>query len=229
MKNIYYQIIIICPVNSIFEFLAMENIDVIAGHYKNMSDAKLAALANEPRELRMEVLPVLQLELINRGLTDQAMAISHYLIQTKVVPDFGSYSMDELKKLVSERIDSGESVESIKIDLKDHGINLFDILSQDENLREQSLNYLTELKSQGLSEEEIDEKMEETLSIEKNEIEMLKSNLRLRGKRNLAIGFTCLAFVLLIFVSGLSLTIGGVLLAGIAVWQIYKGFEQTRK
>ncbi len=111
----------------------------VAKNYESMSDLKLLELVKNPKELRLEVLPLLQKELINRGKSDEALSISNYLIQTKIEPNFGTYSKQELTEIISERIDRGESIESIKIDLKDNGIDMFELLSVDDKLKNSSI------------------------------------------------------------------------------------------
>ncbi len=85
------------------------------------------------------------------------------------------------------------------------------------------------MKSQGLSEEEIDEQLQETLAMDKKEIELLKADLNSRGKMNLAIGFAIIGLIITIFFIGAKLSFGAVIPFGIGVWRIIIGSGQVRK
>ena len=198
-----------------------------------MSDEYLINLSSKPPDLRLDVLPILQKELLVRSLNKEALSITEFLVKVKEKPRFKDMTELELKQLIAQRIESGESIESIKIDLKDDGINIFDIINEDAKLQDKAIDYLTQLKDQGYQEHEIDEKLKETLSIEKEDTEQLKLELKKRGKQNLIIGYSIAVLAALMMFLSLSMggnvTIGSVILIAIGIWRIYKGSEQLKK
>jgi hypothetical protein len=109
---------------------------------------------------------------------------------------------------------------------------MLDIMNDDQELKNQSLDYLTSLKTEGLSEEQIDEKMKNTFSITENETEILKQQLKLKGKQNLIIGYSMLFIIGLLGLSSLSMGgsvgFGFLIIMGTGVWLVALGYKQRK-
>ncbi len=210
----------------------MDNLKSIQENYKKMDIDKLIQLSMQPHDLRLEVVPILQEELLSRGLKEEAMALTEFLIGTKEETRFQDMSTAELKQLITDRLESGEPIESIKLDLKDDGINIFDVINDDTKLKDEAFDYIVDLKQKGIEDSEIDKKLKENLSIDKEDSEMLKIQLKQNGKQNLTLGYAISIIALLLMTMSLSLggnvTIGGGLLLAIGIWRIFRGYEQTK-
>ena len=211
----------------------MDPLIEIEKNYKTKSDGELKKLVNKPFELRLDVIPVLQKELLNRGLQDEAMALTQFLLKSKKEGRaLNELSKRELLDHVNERIESGEPLDNIKDDLRLHGIDVFEVFN-DEGYEEKAMDYITDLKLQGLKTEEIDQKLQETLSIDKQESALLRAQLRKRGNQNLVVGYTMVIIALILIVLsagyGGSVTVGGVLIICFGVWRIVAGYEQIKK
>ena len=96
------------------DFSTTENI------YKNLSTEKLLSLAKELNSLKPEVIPFLKKELLARGKEYEVKAIE-ISMQNRV--DFDNLTLNEIQELVAERLSKGESIENIKHELKDNGID----------------------------------------------------------------------------------------------------------
>jgi hypothetical protein len=211
----------------------MNDLRNIEENYTRMSIEELRRLTTKPHELRLEVIPILQQELLNRGQNKDAMSLTDFLVKSKAKPRFSEMSIIELKQLIGDRLDSGESIESIKIDLKDDGIDIFDIINDDNKLKEKAFDYITHLKQQGLKEKEIDEKLKETFSIGEEDSETLKIQLKKKGNQNLILGYSISIIALLLIVISLSVgrsvTVAGVVILAISIGRVIKGHEQLKK
>ncbi len=211
----------------------MNNLERFNEIYNKMTPEELTGLTLRPQDLRLEVIPILQQELINRRLNKEAMSLTNFLVSTKEKSRFNDLSVDELKQLVKERLESGESIESIKIDLNDDGINVYNLITDEVKLKEKALDYIMHLKEEGLDENEIDTKLQDTLSIGKEDSEMLKVQLRKNGKYNLIFGYSITAILLLVMMVSLSvggsISIGTIIVLALGVWRIYRGYEQLKK
>lgn len=211
----------------------MNDLRNIEENYKRMADEELKHLTRTPQDLRLEVIPILQQELLNRGQNKEAMSLTDFLVKTKEKPRFSDLTVVELKQLINDRLESGESIESIKLDLKDDGVNIFDVINDDNKLKEKAFDYIAHLKQQGLEEKEIDEKLKETFSIEKEDSEMLKIQLKKSGQQNLVFGYSLTIIALLLIIISLSLggsvTIGGIIVLTLGIWRIFKGYEQIKE
>lgn len=211
----------------------MESIDSIVENYKRLSTGELIAIAAEPWDLRKEIIPHLQSELLARDRKAEALMLSEYLVQnTTIKKPYQLYSKEELGEHIKERLESGELLESIKIDLKENGVDMFALLESEQVLDNKKLNYLTSLKNDLLEEKEIDEKMKTSFGLTETETDQLKRQLKSKGTQNIVIGSTLVIVMTLLlmaaFENGGRIGLGAVLLIGIGVWRISLGVKQRR-
>ena len=210
----------------------MSDLKDIQENYKKMSIEKLIDLTIKPEGLRLEIIPILQQELISRGKTEAAMSLSEFLVRPKEKSRFRKLSEVDLKKLIKERLDSGESIESIKIDLKDDGVDFFNFINNDDKLKDQAFDFITDLKKNGVGDKEINQKLNETFSLEKQEAEILKVQLRKRGRQKINSGYFLLIIGLILIVGSLSINgginIAGIVFIGSAIWKISLGHDEKK-
>ena len=215
----------------------MSNLNDIEAYYQGVSNEKLLQIAQRPQDLRLDAIPLLQKELLGRGMNAEALLITDFLVGVKKDeperPNYAEMSLYEMQEHVKERIQEGESIESIKLDLRENGVDIFAILNENDNLKESAFEYMTYLKKEGFEEEEIAEKLEENLSIDKRDREMLKVQIKNSGKQNLTIGYTLAilgsVFILLTLSSTGGFPISAVILIVLGVWRIYVGYERLRE
>lgn len=215
----------------------MSNLNDIEAYYQGVSNEKLLQIAQRPQDLRLDAIPLLQKELLGRGMNAEALLITDFLVGVKKDeperPNYAEMSLYEMQEHVKERIQEGESIESIKLDLRENGVDIFAILNENDNLKESAFEYMTYLKKEGFEEEEIAEKLEENLAIDKRDSEMLKVQIKNSGKQNLTIGYTLAilgsVFILLTLNSTGGFPISAVILIVLGVWRIYVGYERLRE
>ncbi|HEY6902396.1 MAG TPA: hypothetical protein VI233_17185 [Puia sp.] len=208
----------------------MDTLDLVKESYQRLSTDELIRIARTPQTLELEAIPLLQKELITRNCPDEALSLTDFLLHSPVKLSF--MSIEELQKLVFDRLESGESIESIKIDLKENGIDILDIINAESKERERAFDYMLSLKEQGLHEIEVKEKIQETFSIDENASEVLHAQFRSRGWQNLVVGSVFVGIVgiaLLLCINGhFSLGVGAAIVAAAGVWRITKGRRQLR-
>ncbi|HQB78899.1 MAG TPA: hypothetical protein PLJ52_11220 [Tenuifilaceae bacterium] len=215
----------------------MSNLNDIEAYYQGVSKEKLLQIAQRPQDLRLDAIPLLQKELLGRGMNAEALLITDFLVGVKKDeperPNYAEMSLYEMQEHVKERIQEGESIESIKLDLRENGVDIFAILNENDNLKESAFEYMTYLKKEGFEEEEIAEKLEENLAIDKRDSEMLKVQIKNSGKQNLTIGYTLAilgsVFILLTLSSTGGFPISAVILIVLGVWRIYVGYERLKE
>ena len=215
----------------------MSNLNDIEAYYQGVSNEKLLQIAQRPQDLRLDAIPLLQKELLGRGMNAEALLITDFLVGLKKDeperPNYAEMSLYEMQEHVKERIQEGESIESIKLDLRENGVDIFAILNENDNLKESAFEYMTYLKKEGFEEEEIAEKLEENLAIDKRDSEMLKVQIKNSGKQNLTIGYTLAilgsVFILLTLSSTGGFPISAVILIVLGVWRIYVGYERLKE
>ncbi|KAF5071301.1 hypothetical protein DSECCO2_213650 [anaerobic digester metagenome] len=215
----------------------MSNLNDIEAYYQGVSKEKLLQIAQRPQDLRLDAIPLLQKELLGRGMNAEALLITDFLVGVKKDEperlNYAEMSLYEMQEHVKERIQEGESIESIKLDLRENGVDIFAILNENDNLKESAFEYMTYLKKEGFEEEEIAEKLEENLAIDKRDSEMLKVQIKNSGKQNLTIGYTLAilgsVFILLTLSSTGGFPISAVILIVLGVWRIYVGYERLKE
>ena len=212
----------------------MVNLELILEHYKKLSTPELIKLSKKPDTLEPTIIPHLQMELINRGEKEEALLMSEFLINKhKPVEEVRpKLSQSELLESIKIRVESGENIESIKMDLKHQGLDLFNKLDGEVKLKNMSVEYLESLKNDNLEDDVIDEKMQAAFGISAVENDILKRELRRKGKQNLVIGYSIIFLSILVvglsFVAGGGVGIGGIVLFASGIWQIVRGHEMRK-
>ena len=211
----------------------MDDLDNIRNFYEKLADQKLLELSANPGELRLDVIPVLQKELLKRGRNEEALELTDYLVGKKSRLKYSEMSEKELKTHITEQLNSGVPIENIQIDLREAGINVYDLVEYESKMEEKAFNFITGLREQGLKESEIDEKLNIKLGIGKEESEYLKISLRKSGKRNVVFGYSILVIgvllILLSFSLGGKVGIGAIVALAAGIWQIYHGKKQLQE
>lgn len=211
----------------------MSDLARIEENYKRKSIEDLVELTLNPQELRLEVIPVLQQELLNRGQHKEALSLTEFLVNSKGKHSLKNSSNEEVYRLVNERLDAGESIESIQMHLKDEGVDMLERISVEGGGKKDALEHLRHLKQQGLANQEIYTRLKLSLSLEKEEVDLLNSQLKNSGTRNQVFGYTMIVIAfLLIFVSlslGGNVTIGAIGILCVGVWRVYEGSEQLKE
>lgn len=208
----------------------MHNLDLVIEQYKRLRTEELVHIASDPAALDLAVIPHLQAELLNRDKKEEALQLSSFLVSRPEPAK--EISKEELADSIKDRIDAGEPLESIKLDLEDRGIDFFAIMNNEAQLKDKTFEYLTSLKEEGLDDAEIDAKLKKTFGMDETEADILKRELRSRGKQNLVIGYSIVIIVgtlsLLTLGAGIGITIGAILIIAIGIWRIVEGYRQRK-
>jgi hypothetical protein len=142
--------------------------------YKRLHIDELLKLAAAPGDLREDVIPLLQQELVARGRTSEAESLGQSLayaqnpsIQTdgdeQPLPQYYETTDVWLQK-TKTRFENGLPLEHIYAEAKDRGKDAIALLKKEEWYVEASLANINELREHGLSDEEIDQKLNGSFS-----------------------------------------------------------------
>jgi hypothetical protein len=208
----------------------MEKPDSIINHYKQLSTEELLSIAQKPDEIAPEIISILQNELINR---DEFEVVYNLRSQAPTVEKpLSELTETEIAEVVRERVNLGESIESIQMDFKSQGVDIFNFMNQEAESLEEKYKYIVSLRKEGLDEEEITQRVQDEFDIDENENEVLKIELKQKGTRNIKIGYT------LIFVSIILALLFTILIPLPLLWPILlfvsglglisKGYQQVK-
>jgi len=200
--------------------------------YHEMSDEDIILIAYQPEGTKLEMIPIIQKELLRRGKQEEAIMLSDYLIAANQKVNLARLSDEELRQHINERLEQGESLDVIRLDMKESGINIFDIIASENKDCDKAFDYISELKQQGLEEDEVDDKIKERFDLDQDEIEDLKMQRMRSGRQSLILGYSIVGImgllVLILLSMGGSISIGAILIIAIGVWRIYAGYEKMK-
>jgi hypothetical protein len=195
-----------------------------------VSTEELLSIAQKPDEIAPEIISILQNELINRDEFEVAYNLRSQA--PTVEKPLSELTETEIAEVVRERVNLGESIESIQMDFKSQGVDIFNFMNQEAESLEEKYKYIVSLRKEGLDEEEITQRVQDEFDIDENENEVLKIELKQKGTRNIKIGYT------LIFVSIILALLFTILMPLPLLWPILlfvsglglisKGYQQVK-
>ena len=171
----------------------MLDLEIIKEKYHEMSTDDLVRLSKKSKDLREDVIPILKAELIKRGKRDNAADLENFKEDHSEL-QYQNMSLNELRQMTQERINAGEAMDSIKIDLRLNGVDIFEVLKEEITLQDEVYDSITKLKGTGASQDDVDKHLEESYNIEKSDASKIKTDLKIKGKRNQKWGFILIIF-----------------------------------
>jgi hypothetical protein len=204
----------------------MENLDLIISNLQLLPTAELLLLAQQPETIQAAVIPHIQAELRKRGKEQAAIELAEY--DANKAKPLAQLSEDELKEHVQQRIASGEPIESIRIDLQDNGIDLFDIAFEKIEAEAEKIDFINNLKEFGKDEQAIDKQLQITYGITEDETDKLKERRKSKGMWNLFIGYPLAGLALMLAIASITtghLFVKSFALFSVGVWRIIEGHK----
>ena len=181
----------------------MKNLDSIINHYKQLSTDELLKIAQKPEEIASDTISILQNELINRDEFEVAYNLKSNTPTLET--NLSELTEVEISEIIRERVSLGESIENIRIDLKSKGVNILNFMNQEVESLEEKYKYIVSLREQGLDEEEITQRVQREFDINDVENESIKIELRLKGSRNIKIGYILIVVSIILLLTTIAL------------------------
>src|SRR3989344_4715653 len=155
----------------------------------------------------------------------EALTLELLVQQNEAKPE----TPEQIDVYIQKRLDSGDPIENIRIDLKEKGVTSFGILEQNEVKQEAIIDYVSTLKEQGATNTEIKEKLATNLDIKPEELEVLQAKMYKKGTVNLVIGYSIVILLgglgLVSLMVGRGMSISSILLIGVGLWRIIEGYK----
>jgi hypothetical protein len=170
--------------------------------YKGLRDHELVDLSKNPAELREDVIPILQQELISRGYTTEAQSITDWQNAVAADPQFGltdeqvQVNSSDWVKEARKRVIQDETLETILNEAHQHGNDTLEMLKSQDWFQEQLFDHVKELRKQGNEDYDIDQHLQEHHTSFAEAISY-RGKLRRRAGWLLVPAFTSLAIGLL--------------------------------
>lgn len=136
--------------------------------YKNLPDGKLIQLYKEKSTLNPLAVTVLTEELEQRHLLET-------LNTSEPEKELYQFKDNELEEFVKARLADGESIESIRLDLLDHGVDIKKDLKVNLVLEQEIMDAHLNQSLEGKSKSEVYEDLKSKYNIDDKEIERIKA------------------------------------------------------
>lgn len=200
--------------------------------YREMSDEDIILIAYQPEGIKLEEIPIIQKELLHRKKEEEAIMLSEYLIAANQKKNLARLSNEELRVYINQKVEQGESIDAVSLDLKENGINIFDIIEAENNQRDEAFDFITDLKQKGYEEYEVDSKIKEKYSLQQDEVEDLHVQRNKSGRMNMVFGVVIVVVALILLPGAIEYSnrrfAGAICLVAFGAWQIYYGYQKTR-
>jgi hypothetical protein len=162
-------------------------------NYKNHPEPTLKRIAGEYSKLTPEAQEALRDVLRERKLES---LISEVAIQEEKKNSLAHLSADEVRVLINSRLEQGENLEIIKMDLRQRGVNIYKMSLEESRSEENIDRRFMELQAEGKTKEQIDRKLKEEFRLSDEQATKVPERMRSNGSGMLGAGL----LMLIIFV-----------------------------
>lgn len=190
----------------------MLDIQTIKNYYSTASTIELIELAKKPTELREEIIPFLKAELEKRNEVEEVRKINKLLDNIdaeKSVVDLTFWNKEDILLEIKQRLDAGEMVETIRIDLLDRGIDITRLYTSHKQLNESITEFITKLRMKDVDYLEIKDILVTEKGLTESDAGISIIETQEQGKRNhqkgiifMTIGIALLVASALILLNG---------------------------
>ena len=167
----------------------------IKKYYEGLEDFQFKNILTNAKGLKSEMFPILKAELEKRNLKEELIMFDAFLTQLEVKEEYSKLSLEEVRKLVDERLDRGESIESVKTDLSNNDVDIDELLENDREKKRIVHNTILTMKEYEFSDKRFKEVLNDKFDLKEEDLSEVNRDLKRKGWMNLMFG------ILLILVS----------------------------
>lgn len=172
------------------------NLEKIKQNYSQMETYQLVKLIDELDTLREDVIPILKEELENRKEHEYVGQIENKLAVKEEEENLRFEDRVDIDAYVSERLATGEAIESIIDDLKSKGVDLVS-RTLDLTLKQESrIDEMMELAPSTGS----DDYFKEKYAMNDDEVKILRDKIKLKSKNNIRLGLFLIIVPIALFI-----------------------------
>jgi hypothetical protein len=156
----------------------MHTRDFYYGNYKDHPESVLKRIAGDYSKLTPEAQEALRDVLRERNMEELLTSLE---TKAEKKNSLAHLSADEVRLLINQRLEQGESAEKIKVDLRDRGVNIFDMSMLESRSEENIDRRFMELRKEGKSKIEIEAKLKEEFNISNEQAKKIPERMRATG------------------------------------------------
>ncbi|WP_299709476.1 DUF308 domain-containing protein [uncultured Tenacibaculum sp.] len=204
------------------------DLEAIKSNYAQMDNYELIKLVDEIEKLREEVIPVLKTELTKRNESLAVEKIDAFLNRDKNEKEVNLEELVDIEEYVSQRLASGELMESIVDDLKNRGVDLVSRTLERSLQQESYIDGLLENSSNTFTKEHLKRKY----AMNDDEIKIIQQKVKLKSQNNITVGILLIiigvAFLLLGELSSIKHIIFLVAIIVSGIFSLVSGLEKRK-
>lgn len=156
----------------------MHTRDFYYGNYKNHPEPVLKRIVGDYSKLTPEAQEALRDVLRERNMEELLTSLESKAVNKN---SLAHLSADEVRVLINQRLEQGESAEKIKADLRDKGVNIFHMSMLESRSEENIERRFMELQKEGRTKMEIEAKLKEEFNISKEQATKIPDRMRATG------------------------------------------------
>lgn len=158
-------------------------------NYKNHPEPVLKRIAGDYAKLTSEAQEALRDVLRERKLEN---LIAEVEVQEQKKNSLAHLSADEVRILINKRLEQGENLEIIKMDLRSQGVNIYKMSLEESRSEENIDRRFMELQSEGKTKEQIDRKLKEEFKLSDEQMTKVPERMRSNGSGLIGAGLLLL-------------------------------------
>lgn len=156
----------------------MHTRDFFYDNYKNHPEPVLKRITGEYNKLTPQAQEALRDVLRERKMDELLASLE---VKEKEQNSLAHLSADEVRVLINSRLGQGENIESIKIDLRERGVNIYKMSMEESRSEENIDRRFMELQSEGKTKEQIDRKLKEEFKLSEEQANKIPERMRSNG------------------------------------------------
>lgn len=156
----------------------MHTRDFFYDNYKNHPEPVLKRIAGDYSKLTPEAQEALRDVLRERNMDDVLASLEAKTVQRG---SLAHLTADEVRVLINQRLEAGESAELIKVDLRDKGVSIFKMSMLESRSEENIDRRFMELQKAGKTKVEIDEQLKQEFNLSKEQSAKIPERMRATG------------------------------------------------
>jgi len=163
----------------------MHTRDFFYDNYKNHPEPVLKRIAGEYSKLTPEAQQALRDVLAEKGY-DELLAGIQSVEQKK--ENLSKLNAEEVRRLVNKRLANGESIDLIKVDLQDKGVNIYQFGIEETKAEEKIEERMVSLQKDGKSAEEIQQAIRKEFRLTEEAAKAVPEKMQSAGAGFIIIG-----------------------------------------
>jgi hypothetical protein len=167
----------------------MHTKDFFYDNYKNHPEHVLKRITGEYEKLTVPAQEALREVLRERKMEE---LLSSLEVKEEKRNSLAHLSADEVRLLINSRLERGESIEVIKMDLREEGVNIYKMSMEESRSEENIDRRFMELQSEGKTKEEIDRRLKEEFKLTGEQAAKVPERMRSNGSGLIGAGLLLL-------------------------------------